>query len=108
MSIRIITAGLLLSASVISAPVHAQTAAPPVTGAASERALTAADLEGLRAELRSSKKQITAQTLKITDAEATKFWPIYDQYTSEQMKINDERYALIAQYVNTFGKYSDT
>jgi Spy/CpxP family protein refolding chaperone len=91
MSIRIATAMLLLSASVMLAPAHAQTHAQPAPAAAPERPLTAADLEGLRAELRSSKKQVTAATLKLTDAEATKFWPVYDQYAAELIKINDSR-----------------
>ena len=29
----------------------------------------------------------------VTDTEATKFWPIYDQYTAELVKVNDAKYA---------------
>lgn len=108
MRVRIIPVALLvLGAGLIQVPAQAQTAGRPATAAGPERPLTAADLEGLRAELRSSKKQLTAATLKLTDAEATRFWPVYDQYAAESIKINDGRYALIAEYANTFGKYSD-
>jgi len=69
--------------------------------------MTAADLESLRAELRSSKKQFTASTLKLTDAEATRFWPVYDQYIAELTVINDSRYGLIAEYAGRFGRYDD-
>ena len=81
----------------------------PITSASmkSGRNLTAADLASLRTELKSSKKQITAETLKITADEATKFWPIYDEYATELSKLKDTRYALVAEYVNTFGKYTD-
>jgi hypothetical protein len=73
----------------------------------SEKPLTAADLEQLRAELRSSRKQTIAQTLKLTDAEATRFWPVYDQYATELTKIKNDQYELIAEYANTYGKYDD-
>ena len=81
----------------------------PVTAATfkSGRNMTAADLASLRTELKSSKKQITAETLKITPDEATKFWPIYDEYTTELSKLKDARYAMVAEYVNTFGKFTD-
>jgi hypothetical protein len=34
----------------------------------------------------------------LTEAEATKFWPVYDQYAAEMAKHNDEFYALIKEY----------
>ncbi|TFU03454.1 hypothetical protein EUV02_09800 [Polymorphobacter arshaanensis] len=108
MQIKLIAAALLAATTLTFAPVSAQTAAPTTTAAASADApLTAADLEGLRTELRSTRKQMVAETLVLTDAEATKFWPIYDKYVAELTVINDEKYALIAEYVNTFGKYDD-
>jgi hypothetical protein len=108
MKVRLIAATLLASTSLMLAPAHAQTAAAPAAAsAASDKPLTAADLEGLRADLRSSKKQATAATLNLTDAESTKFWPIYDQYVAELINLNDEKYALIVEYVNTYGKFTD-
>ncbi len=35
------------------------------------------DLELLRKDIRSQKKQLVAANLKLTDAEATKFWPVW-------------------------------
>ena len=71
----------------------------PVTAASLKvsRNLTPADLASLRTELKASKKQMTAETLKITADEATRFWPIYDEYT-EQMR------SEIADLVNTGGR----
>ena len=37
------------------------------------------DLDLLRKDLRSKRKQLIAANLSLTDAESTKFWPIYDQ-----------------------------
>jgi hypothetical protein len=108
MNIKTITVALLmLGASTALAPAHAQTDMSAAALAAPERPLTAADLEGLRIELRSSRKQLIAATLTLTDAEATRFWPLYDQYAAERTKIKDDQYALVAEYVNTFGKYDD-
>jgi hypothetical protein len=37
--------------------------------------------------------------MKLTDTEAEKFWPTYDQYVTELVKINDAKYALIKEYL---------
>ncbi|WP_380877807.1 transcriptional regulator [Sphingomonas sp. DBB INV C78] len=107
MSIKTIAAALLLAGSFALAPAHAQTATPEATSVDPAKPLTAADLEGLRAELRSSKKQTIASNLRLTDAEATKFWPVYDKYAADLTAIKDGQYAIIAEYVNNFGKYDD-
>ncbi|PYT87550.1 MAG: hypothetical protein DMG41_14555, partial [Acidobacteria bacterium] len=40
------------------------------------------NIELLRKDIRSGKKQLLAANLKLTDDQATKFWPVYDQYTA--------------------------
>lgn len=107
MSLKTIAVALLLSAPFTLAPAHAQKPAPATSVATTEKPLTAADLEDLRTELRSSKKQLTAATLKLTDAEATRFWPVYDQYAAEVAGIRNSQSVLVAEYVNNFGKYND-
>jgi hypothetical protein len=57
----------------------------------------------LRQDLRSDKKQTIAATLQLTDAEAAKFWPVYDQYSAELSKLGDQKYALIKEYASGFG-----
>lgn len=56
------------------------------------------DLELLRRDLRSEKKQLIALNIALTDAEATKFWPVYDEYVAEMAKQNDQFYAVIKDY----------
>lgn len=107
MTIRTVAVTLLLGASLMAAPAYAQTPAPDAPMATPSRPLTAADLDALRAELRSSRKQIVAATLTLTDAEATRFWPVYDRYAAELTRIKDDQYALIAEYANTYGRYDD-
>ena|SRR5262252_4875261 len=60
------------------------------------------DLKLLRKDLRSEKKQIVAANMDLTDVEAQKFWPVYDQYTADVTKINDTKAALIKEYWQTF------
>jgi hypothetical protein len=107
MNLRILAVTLLLSAGATLAPAHAQTSAPDAPLAVPDRPVTAADLADLRAELQSSKKQLIASLLVLSDAEATRFWPIYDRYAAETAAIRDGQATLVAEYVNTFGKYDD-
>lgn len=61
------------------------------------------DVALMRQDLRSQKKQLIAANLNLTDTEATKFWPVYDQYTAELTKLGDQKYALIKEYGQGFG-----
>ncbi len=65
------------------------------------------DINLLRQDIRSKKKQLVAANLKLTDTEATKFWPVYDQYTADLVKINNEKYALIKEYADQWGTMTD-
>src|SRR3954453_6330621 len=56
------------------------------------------DIELLRRDLRSEKKKIIALNVPLSEVEATKFWPVYDQYADEMKKHNDEFYAVIKDY----------
>lgn len=56
------------------------------------------DLALLRRDIRAEKKKIIAANLPLTETEATKFWPIYDQYVAEMTKHNDEFFSVIRDY----------
>jgi len=56
------------------------------------------DLALVRRNLRAEKKQLIALNVSLTEAEATKFWPVYDEYVAEMAKANDEFYAVIKDY----------
>jgi hypothetical protein len=49
-----------------------------------------------------------AANLPLTDAEAVKFWPVYDQYQAEITKIGDTRFALIKEYATNYNTLTDT
>jgi len=65
------------------------------------------DIEMLRADLRAQRKQIMAQNMTLTADEATKFWPIFDQYRQEAIKPNDERWALIKDYAANYNTMTE-
>lgn len=56
------------------------------------------DLALVRRNLRAEKKKILAENVPLTETEATKFWPVYDQYAADMSKHYDEFYALIKEY----------
>jgi len=86
---RVMAAVLMVGAGLVIAPrTSAQTAASQES---SPHVISNQDLDLLRKDIRSRRKQLIAANLKLTDEEATKFWPVYDQYVSEVIAINDRK-----------------
>jgi hypothetical protein len=72
-----------------------------VSALAQPAASTAAiekDLDLMRRDLRSEKKQILALNVPLTADEATRFWPVYDAYAKEMTGNYDKFYGLIKDY----------
>jgi hypothetical protein len=65
------------------------------------------DVKLLREDIRAKKKKLIAANLTLTPDQATKFWPVYDQYTAELVKINNEKYAVIKEYADSWGSMTD-
>ena len=82
---------LLLAFAAANSTAHAQT--ETANGVETDK-----DLALLRRNIRSEKKQIIAANVSLTETEATKFWPVYDQYVAEMTKHNDEFYAVVKDY----------
>ena len=59
-------------------------------------------IELLRKDVRSQKKQIIAENMDLSDAEAEKFWPVYDQYAAELSRIYDTKIALLNDYAENY------
>ena len=77
------------------------------TAPASAEAFTNQQFALLLKDIRSIKKQVIAANLTLTDSEATKFWPVYEQYSAEFGKINDARAALVKEYSDEYGTQTD-
>ena len=65
------------------------------------------DIDLLRKDIRSQKKQLIAANVPLTDAEAQKFWPVYDQYTAELVAIHNDKYQLIKEYAQSYDTMTD-
>ena len=61
------------------------------------------DITMLRKDIRAQRKQLIAANMSLTSDEAEKFWPIYEQYVGELIQINNTKYDLIKQYVQSSG-----
>ena len=71
------------------------------------RNITTQDIQLLRRNLRSERKQIIAANLPLSPTEAEKFWPVYDQYIAELVTVNGKKYELIQQYLQNGNSMSD-
>ena len=101
---------IVVSALFLCSPaMFAQAAQPAAQSSASGplNGVTDQDIEMLRTDIRSQRKQITAQNLPLTADEATKFWPVFDQYRKEAIKPNDERWAVIKAYAANYNTMTD-
>ena len=98
-------AALIVGSWVLSGiPARAQTPAQEESVA---HVMSNQDMDLLRKDLRSKRKQLIAANLKLTDTEAAKFWPVYDQYIMELITINDRKFGLIQEYAHYWGKLTD-
>lgn len=61
----------------------------------SKSVVTDQEIELMRQDIRSRRKQIIAANMQFSDAESEKFWPIYDQYAAEQRKAYDIHFELL-------------
>ena len=77
----IVTSVLAGIAFLTGGRVFAQTPAPqPSSNLLPGQGLSDEDINLLRKDIRSIKKQIIAANLNLTETEAQKFWPVYEQY----------------------------
>ena len=95
-SIMLLSAGCLFSQETAQQP--ATTASTPDTDQ---------NIAMLRKDLRSQKKQIVAANMNLTDAEAEKFWPVFEKYTDDLMAINNRKYAAVKEYAQSYDTLTD-
>ena len=96
---------MFLASTVLSA----QQAAP---SPASDKNMTEeqvndANIQLMRQDIRSERKKVVAANLPLTETEAVKFWPVYDRYIAETIKVNDVRFALLKEYARNFDATSE-
>lgn len=102
---RLCLAAVLVATTLLSA----QQAAPsPASGKnMTEEQVNDANIQLMRQDIRSERKKVVAANLPLTEAEAVKFWPVYDRYIAETIKVNDVRFALLKEYARNFDATSE-
>ena len=66
------------------------------------------DMQILLEKIKSDKKLLVAANMKLSEAEAKKFWPVYDAYQVELNKLNKRIAALIESYADDYNNNSIT
>lgn len=80
------------------------------TGVVAQQAPQTADAKNaqiVREKLRADKKLLVAANMQLTDAEAAKFWPVYDAYQADQIVLNDRLAKLIGDYAANYNSMTD-
>jgi len=91
---KIIFSGLVLALALTASSKSAFAQRETETGVAVEK-----DILLLRRDLRADKKKLIAASVPLSPEEATRFWPVYDQYSQDMAKHNDEFYSLVKDYI---------
>ena len=68
----------------------------------------ASNLEIIHDKLKADKKLIVADYMGLTESEAKKFWPVYEEYQSELKKTNQRLLALLESYASDYKSKSMT
>lgn len=98
---------IVLVATLAAAPAIAQQAAAPAApGYAVERGSPAA-VAAFRDAVRADKKAVVAKNMELTEAEAKKFWPLYEAYQKDLDKVTQRQNKAILDYVNQSSTMTD-
>ena len=68
----------------------------------------ASNLEIIHDKLKADKKLIVAKYMELTESEAKKFWPVYDEYQADLQKNNERLKALLESYAGDYRNKSMT
>jgi len=80
---------IFLAAALVAVPAYSQT---------KPAAAPADNMQILREKLKADKKLLVAANMQLTDAEAKKFWPVYEAYQKELHILNDQIAMLLVGY----------
>lgn len=84
----------LILAATLSVPALAQQPAPADK--------PADNMSILSDKVKADKKLVVAANMDLTEGEAEKFWPVYDEYQKELEKINKQLGGVIADYAKEY------
>ena len=68
----------------------------------------ASNLEIIHEKLKADKKLIVSKYMELTESEAMKFWPVYDEYQKELQKSNERLLRMLQSYAANYKSKSLT
>jgi len=99
--LQILTASLLLALTCLTQSAFAQAKAPATDKPAS-------NLEIIHEKLKADKKLIVAKYMDLTESEAGKFWPVYEEYQKDLQGSNEKLRQLLESYAADYRNKSMT
>ena len=64
------------------------------------------NMDILRDKIRADKKLLVAQNMNLTEAEAAKFWPVYESYQTDLAGLNDRLVKTVKEYADAYNTRS--
>ena len=71
-----------------------------IPGMAQDRSTN--NLEIMHEKLKADKKLIVAKYMELTEPEATKFWPVYEEYQKDLQKLNERLQSMLQSYATEY------
>ena len=95
-----------MSSRTLVALLFAALVAVPALASAQDR--PADNWQMVREKLQADKKLAVAQGLALTQAESTAFWPVYNNYQTDQIRVMDRLLQVVTDYAGTYQSMTDT
>ena len=93
-----VAAGIFLPAMAADAPAAKPAAAQPTT----EQVLT-----DVRNDLQAARADVIAKGVSLTAEQASKFWPLFEQFQAEQNAVIDGQLKATQKYADAYAKLTD-
>jgi hypothetical protein len=65
------------------------------------------ETQSIRADLQAERTKVVAANLQLTEAEAAKFWPLYNEYRVKHSQIGDRAITLLNDFAAHYDALSD-
>jgi hypothetical protein len=98
----------LLFALAAALPAYGQAPAPaPAPAASAPERGSAAAVDAVRQAVRTDKKGLVEKNLQLTEAEAKKFWPLYESFQKDIDRVQKRKNRVVLDYVNSESSMTD-
>jgi hypothetical protein len=78
-----------------------------LASSASAQQEPSANMKIVAEKIRADKKLLVAANMGLTEAEATKFWPVYDAYQADLQKLTQRTATLVKDYAGSYDAMTD-